>query len=251
MSQPPLPDEACALFFDFDGTLIELAARPDAVTVPAGLGATLASAAGTLGGAVAILSGRSIDAIDALLQPPMRCIAGVHGAERRDAAGALSRIALPDFAPLAVVAEALAERHPALIVERKPGALALHYRNAPELATTCIDAMGAVVERCPGVELMLGKMVVEAKPSGVDKGAALRAFLAEPPFAGRRPWHLGDDRTDEYAFEAVNQLGGIAVKVGEGPSVAPFRLADAAAVREWLGRAESRWRDTQAAGRAR
>lgn len=246
MLTPPLPDEACALFFDFDGTLIDIAARPDAVVVPAGLAATLASATHALDGAVAILSGRAIEAIDALLQPPLRCVAGVHGAERRDAAGTLSRIALPDFAPLATVADALAERHPALVVERKPGALALHYRSAPELASTCIDAMGAVVARCPGIELLLGKMVVEAKPRGVDKGAALRAFLAEPAFAGRRPWHFGDDRTDEYAFEAVNGLGGIAVKVGEGPSAAPFRLSDPAAVRDWLGRAQARWRETRA-----
>jgi trehalose 6-phosphate phosphatase len=229
MLTPPLPDEACALFFDFDGTLIDIAARPDAVVVPAGLAATLASATHALDGAVAILSGRAIEAIDALLQPPLRCVAGVHGAERRDAAGTLSRIALPDFAPLATVADALAERHPALVVERKPGALALHYRSAPELASTCVD-----------------EMVVEAKPRGVDKGAALRAFLAEPAFAGRRPWHFGDDRTDEYAFEAVNGLGGIAVKVGEGPTAAPFRLSDPAAVRDWLDRAQARWRETRA-----
>ncbi len=242
MRTPPLPDEDCALFFDLDGTLIEIAAQPDAVQVPPGLAATLASVAGALGGAVAILSGRSIAAIDALLQPPLRCVAGVHGVERRAASGVLSRVALPDFAPIATVAEALAVRHPGLLVEHKPGAIALHYRGAPQLAATCIEAMGAAVACCPGIELMPGKMVVEARPRGADKGAALRAFLAETPFAGRRPWHVGDDRTDEHAFDAVNALGGVAVKVGEGPSAAPWRLADAAAVRRWLALAEARWR---------
>lgn len=241
MPAPPLPNETSALFFDLDGTLIDLAARPDAVVVPPGLAAALAATEDALEGALAILSGRSIGTIDALLQPPLRCVAGVHGAERRDAAGAVQRVALPDFAPVESVAAALAERHPGLLVERKPGAIALHYRGVPESGPLCIDALGAAVSRSTGIELLLGKMVVEAKPSGVDKGAALRAFLAEPPFAGRRPWHFGDDRTDEKAFEAVNALGGVAVKVGEGPSAAPFRLADAAAVRDWLARALVRW----------
>lgn len=237
MPAPPLPNETSALFFDLDGTLIDLAARPDAVEVPPGLAAGLASAERAFDGAVAILSGRSIGTIDALLQPPLRCVAGVHGAERRDAAGTVQRVALPDFAPIEAAAAALAVRHPGLLVERKPGAIALHYRGVPDAGPLCIDALGAAVTRSTGIELLLGKMVVEAKPSGVDKGAALRAFLAEPPFAGRRPWHFGDDRTDEHAFEAVNALGGVAVKVGEGPSAAPFRLADAAAVRDWLDRA--------------
>jgi trehalose 6-phosphate phosphatase len=245
MPAPPLPNETSALFLDLDGTLLEIAPRPDAVAVPPGLAVTLASVERALEGAVAILSGRSIATIDALLQPPLRCVAGVHGAERRNAAGRLSRVALPDFSAVAAAADALVERHPGLLVERKPGAIALHYRGAPEFGPRCIDVLGAAVEARPDIELLLGKMVVEAKPRSVHKGTALSAFLAEPPFAGRRPWHLGDDRTDEHAFAVVNRLGGVAVKVGEGPSVAPFRLADAAAVRDWLARVGAGWHTPQ------
>lgn len=237
MPELPLPDETSALFFDLDGTLIEIAAHPHAVTAPPDLGGTLAAAAVALDGALAILSGRPIHEIDALLQPAVCCVAGVHGAQRRGAAGTHEGIAPAGLTTVVHAAAALVARHPMLHLEHKPGAIALHYRQAPELASLCLATLVAAVEQTPELELLLGKMVVEAKPRGVTKGAALRAFLAEPPFAGRRPWHFGDDRTDEAAFEVVRSLGGVAVKVGEGATLAGHRLPDPAAVRAWLVRA--------------
>jgi trehalose 6-phosphate phosphatase len=237
MPEPPLPDETSALFFDLDGTLIEIAARPQAVVVPALLGPTLAALVEALDGAVAVVSGRPIDQIDALLRPPLHCVAGVHGAERRGADGSRHSLARPGLAVVRHAAMELARAHPALLVEHKPGAVALHFRQAPELAARCADTLGAAVERTPGMELQLGKMVVEAKPRGANKGEALRAFLTEAPFAGRRPWHFGDDRTDEAAFDAVRARGGVAVKVGDGATVAEYALTDPAGVRAWLGRA--------------
>lgn len=237
MPAPPLPDETSALFFDLDGTLIEIAALPHAVVVPAGLAAALASAAAALDGALAILSGRPIADIDALVRPTVRCVAGVHGAERRNAAGQVQRCVPTGLAAVAAAAAALAQARPALHLERKPGAVALHCRQAPDLEALCLETLTEAVARTPDMEVQRGKMVVEAKPRGISKGDALRAFLAERPFAGRRPWYVGDDRTDESAFEVVRSLGGVAIKVGDGATCALHRLADPAAVQAWLGRA--------------
>ena len=237
MPEPPLPDETSALFFDLDGTLIDIAALPDAVTVPSLLGPALAAACEALDGAVAIVSGRPIEELDTLLQPPVRYVAGVHGAQRRGVHGMQERGERPGLPAVAEAAAALARRHPALHLEHKPGAVALHYRQAPELASICVETMRAAVAPAPDLELQFGKMVVEAKPRGASKGEALQAFLAEPPFAGRRPWHFGDDRTDESAFDVVQACGGVAVKVGEGATSAGHRLVDPGAVRAWLGRA--------------
>jgi len=251
MPEPPLPDETSALFFDLDGTLIEIAARPQAVTVPALLGPTLAALAEALGGAVAILSGRPIDQLDALLRPPLQCAAGVHGAERRGADGSRQSLPSPGLAALKQTVAAFARQHPALLVEHKPGAVALHYRQAPALAGLCIETLSAAVAHTADLEVQLGKMVVEAKPRGASKGEALRAFLAEAPFAGRRPWHFGDDRTDESAFDAVRACGGVAVKVGDGATAAEYALADPAGVRSWLGRAVGHLNARRLAGAVR
>lgn len=237
MPEPPLPDDTTALFFDLDGTLIEVAAQPWAVQIPPELPASLAALGGALDGALAILSGRSVGDVDTLLHAAVRCVAGVHGAERRGASGALQRTPSPALAGVGAALAALADRHAALHLEHKPGAVALHYRQAPELEALCIATATAAVAHAPDLEIQRGKMVVEAKPRGVDKGRALQAFLAEHAFAGRRPWHFGDDRTDEAAFEVVRSLGGVAVKVGGGATRADHRLSDPAAVRAWLARA--------------
>jgi trehalose 6-phosphate phosphatase len=125
----------------------------------------------------------------------------------------------------------LAARHPRLRVENKRGSVALHYRQAPELESLCLDTMQAAVEESPGLTLLRGKMVAEAKPGGASKGHAIEAFLQEPPFAGRTPVFIGDDFTDEVGFSTVQRLGGLGIKVGDGPTVAWQRLASPAALR--------------------
>jgi len=234
MRPVPQPDAGCALFFDFDGTLTDLAPTPDSVRVADGLPDLLARLAARLAGAVAIVSGRPIGELDAHLSPLRLPAAGVHGAERRSADGQWRRLAVPDLAPALAVLQALVERQPALRLERKPGALALHYRQAPQLENECLTAMGVAVARVDGMALQRGKMVVELKPRHAGKGHAVRAFLDERPFRHRRPWFFGDDVTDETAFEAVLALGGVAVKVGDGDTLAPHRLADPAALHGWL-----------------
>lgn len=237
MQVPPLPARGSALFFDFDGTLAEIAARPDAVRVEPLVLERLGQLAQALGGAVAIISGRPVAEIDEHLRPLRLPVAGVHGAERRGPDGFLRRIATPDLAPARQLAEAIVSRHPALRLEVKPGALALHYRQAPELEDDCVATMAEAQRRVEGMALLCGKKVVELKPRRASKGQALRAFLDERPFRSRLPWFFGDDVTDEAAFEAVLTLGGVAVKVGEGETLAPYRLASPAALHEWLLRA--------------
>ena len=121
--------------------------------------------------------------------------------------------------------------HPALRVENKRGSIALHYRQAPELQALCLDTMQAAVDESPGLSLLHGKMVVEAKPSGSSKGHAIQAFLREPPFLGRTPLFVGDDITDEVGFTTVQNMGGLGVKVGEGSTTAWQRLASPEAMR--------------------
>lgn len=228
---------SCALFLDFDGTLVDLAPRPEAVVVPGDLVATLQTLCAYLGGAVAVISGRPIDQVDAFLAPLRLPTAGVHGAERRGADGQLTLLPTHPLQEVEAAAQALAARQPRLQVENKRGSIALHYRQAPELEALCLETLQAAVAQSPGLVLLHGKMVVEAKPGGASKGHAIEAFLHEPPFAGRTPVFVGDDVTDEVGFSSVQRLGGLGIKVGEGASVAWQRMASPAAMREQLAAA--------------
>ena len=125
--------------------------------------------------------------------------------------------------------------NPGLLLEEKGASLALHYRSAPSLAGLAErEVRQVVVELGDDFELQSGKLVFEVKPSGKDKGTAIDEFMAEAPFAGRRPVFVGDDLTDELGFERVNRIGGDSVKVGPGPTRARWRLENADAVRAWL-----------------
>jgi len=225
---------SCALFLDFDGSLVDLAPQPEAVIVPSGLVGTLGAINTYLGGALALISGRPIDQIDAFLHPLKLPAAGVHGAERRSADGTMTLLSTHPLQRVEETATALAAQYPALRVENKRGSVALHYRQAPELERLCLEAMQSAVEESPGLTLLRGKMVAEAKPGGASKGHAIEAFLREAPFAGRTPVFVGDDFTDEVGFQAVQRLHGLGVKVGDGATVAWQRLASPAALRYQL-----------------
>ncbi|MES2361190.1 MAG: trehalose-phosphatase [Pseudomonadota bacterium] len=223
-----------ALFLDFDGTLAEIASQPELVQVPADLADTLRHLAGRLGGALAIVSGRRLADIDGFLAPLLLPVAAEHGAVQRLSNERTVHHATPDLHDIARVALALAAQHAGLHVEIKSAAIALHYRHAPELESLCLEAMAEAVKRTPGVDLMQGKCVVEIKPAGVSKGTAIQAFMAEAPFAGRVPVFAGDDTTDEAGFAAVQSMGGQGIKVGAGDSLAEYRCASPAMVRQWL-----------------
>jgi trehalose 6-phosphate phosphatase len=225
---------SCALFLDFDGTMVDLAPQPNAVHVPEPLLTALQDLHDYLHGAVAVISGRPIAQLDEFLRPLQLPVAGVHGAERRGRDGTLHLLNTHPLDHVEEAACALASDHPGLLVENKRGSLALHYRQRPELEGLCVTAMQQAVNESPGLTLLRGKMVVEAKPGGASKGHAIEAFMTEPPFAGRRPVFIGDDVTDEAGFSTVQRLGGLGIKVGEGATVAWHRLPDPAALRREL-----------------
>ncbi len=231
---------ASALFLDFDGTLVDLAERPEGVFAPAGLLDTLTALRDALGGALAVVSGRPIEQLDHFLAPLTLAAAGVHGAERRSADGTLTHAEVPSLARVDAAAVALQAQHPALLIERKRGSLALHYRAAPQLQAICTAAMHNAVHASDGLVLLPGKMVLEAKAASIGKGIAIAALLREPPFAGRTPIFIGDDVTDEAGFDAVQAAGGRGIKVGPEASSARLRLNSPDAVRTALMQAAQR-----------
>jgi len=236
--------DASALFLDIDGTLLEFAAHPSAVTVDPHLAHLLRALYDETAGALALISGRTVADADSLFAPLKLCVAGQHGAERRDFADNM-HLHAPPVGGLRLAAERLrrlAAANPDLVLEEKGMNIALHYRGAPRLEAELVPLLERLVsELGQDFELQAGKMVLEIKPTGKDKGTAIEEFMQEHPFRGRVPIFIGDDLTDEYGFALVNRLGGHSIKVGPGASMARWRLADAAAVRGWLDRLAHEW----------
>jgi trehalose 6-phosphate phosphatase len=234
----PVRDRPWALFLDVDGTLLDIVDRPDAVRVPADLGRTLEAAAEREQGALALISGRSLDQLDTLFAPHRFCAAGLHGLERRNAHGDVLRPSVSEAA-LGLARERLRDfvrRDPGLLLEDKRLSLALHFRGAPQLEEDARRAMQALcAELGPQMQLQEGKCVLELKPAGASKRTAIEAFMHEAPFAGRVPVFAGDDVTDEDGFAAVNALGGYSIRVGcEGPTQARCRVEGVTQLRDWL-----------------
>ena len=232
---PPAPRPDWAYFFDIDGTLLDIADSPEGVRLDRDVRALIEAVYRFSGGAVALISGRAIRDVDELFHAHLPA-AGQHGTERRDAAGRVTRNAAP------VALDEAYERlrgavavHAGLLLEHKGLSLALHYRRAPALGGYAHRLMRSVL---PGLQgafcIQSGKRVVELRPAGQNKGAAVREFMQEDPFRGRAPVFVGDDRTDEHGFQMVNELRGYSVKVGRGASAARWRLRDVQAVRAWL-----------------
>ena len=233
---PPIR-ESSALFLDFDGTLAELAPSPDAVRIAPGLVESLAALSASLGGALAIVSGRPVADLDRFLAPLRLALAAEHCAVLRWSDGRTHCAAPPDLRDAVQAAAELARAHPSVFLEHKAMSVALHYRGAPQFAQTCIDALAATVERRPDLELLHGKCVVEVRRAGVDKGRAIAALMASEPFRGRSPIFAGDDVTDEAGFAVVQEAGGVAIKVGDGATLARHACASPAALRGWLASA--------------
>ena len=236
---PPLHRIAdhCAVFLDFDGTLMNLERRPDQVVVDGCLLYLLDDLYVATAGATAIFSGRSLDDMDALLTPLRLPLAGIHGAQRRRADGAVERCAIPSTVVWQTrMSLRMRLRHyEGLFIEDKGSAFAVHYRGALSLSLTRLRAdLEALASASRGVfEVAQGADVLELRPRTCDKGAALVNFMSEAPFEGRFPIFIGDDQTDRPGFEAVSRANGMAIAVG--PRVcAPWWLADPAAVRAWL-----------------
>ena len=233
-SLPAIIPGSTALFLDFDGTLADLAAQPEAVRVADDLVALLRLLFSEVDGALAIVSGRRLSDLDQFLRPLELPSAAEHGAQRRLADGQLVSVAPPDVQHAIKVASARVTQHVGLRLEIKDAAVALHYRQAPELQSLCLQVMTEALAASTGVELLSGKYVFEIKPAGVSKGTAIAAFMRDAPFVGRVPLFAGDDVTDEAGFAAVQSLGGAGIKVGDGATLAHYRCASPAALRQWL-----------------
>jgi trehalose 6-phosphate phosphatase len=236
---PPRADvTALALFLDVDGTLLDIAARPDAVVVEPMLRETLHALHARLGGALATVSGRPLHEVDALLGLTHAAAAGLHGAELRapDGAELVEPLHDPQLDVVRTRAAEVAAAIPGLLVEDKGAAIALHYRLVPEAEhETRAAAIGLLAIAGPEYELIDGKAVVELKPRHAHKGTALAALMHIAPFAGRTPWMVGDDLTDEDAFAESNRRGGVSIIVGaRRPTLARYALSGPAEARAWM-----------------
>lgn len=223
-----------SLFLDFDGTLAEIGPDPDAIFLDAATAAALDRLAARLGGALALVSGRDLRDL-AARTPDTLWRAGGHGLELLAPRSRPAPAPPPPPRPI-LDRLAAATRLPGVRLELKGPVAALHYRAAPAAETEVLAAAAAAASSVPGFVHQAGKMVIEVKPAAAHKGRALRRIAAAPPFAGRRPVMLGDDTTDEDAIIAAQELGGIGVRIGDGPSTARLRAPDPPAVRAWLAR---------------
>lgn len=224
-----------SLFLDFDGTLVDIAPTPDAIEVSEGLRALIAMLDRRLQGRVAILSGRPAADLETLIDPVRVAIGGHHGLETR-ARGTIIRSAKRPAALDLVLVDLrkLEERYPGVFVENKPLGIAVHYRRAPEAEQACREALQKAA-RDTALAIQPGKMVLELKPCGANKGDALGELMGRPPFRGTRPIFLGDDLTDEPGFEAAQALGGAGIIIGERePTAATYRLPTVEATIRWL-----------------
>lgn len=236
---PTLSLRDAALFFDVDGTLVAIEQQPELVKVSHALRTLLERLTAAAGGALALVSGRSIAQLDRLFKPLAFSASGLHGLERRMLPGGITS-AMPAQQALNAARPKLqlfAQDHPGTFVEDKGLTLALHYRMAAEHRETAAALVRDLVRAHPeSLVLLEGKMVFELKPPGFDKGRAIADFMQEPPFRGRRPIFAGDDVTDEAGFTVINEMKGVAVKVGadERPTAAAHGLPDVEAMLAWL-----------------
>ena len=233
-----LGDGPLALFLDVDGTLLDLAERPDGVVTPAGLVATLKKTERKLAGALALISGRAIDDLDRLFEPLRLRASGVHGAEMRfDPGGPATSTPAPMELPQSLF-KALTravEAFPGVFVENKRFSIAVHYRLAPAAERPVRESVMRLIDSLrPAVEVMNAHCAIELKTPGFDKGGAIAAFLSTPAFRGRTPVFVGDDATDESGFAVVAARGGYAYSVGRLLQGAMGAFSEPRAVRDWL-----------------
>jgi len=207
-----------AVLLDIDGTLLELAPTPREVWVPPGLAKTLHRLHKRTNGALALVSGRSINDIDLIFAPDQFPAVGGHGAEMRIEADseAVSAHAPPMDKELKRRLAAIARLSPGILLEDKGYSLALHYRLAPHAEKAIYAAVSLIRADLPNapIEVLPGKLVCEIKHSGFTKASGVMELMRHEPFKGRRPFFIGDDVTDESVFAIMPDIGGLAFSVG-------------------------------------
>src|ERR1700678_2641504 len=236
MQTLPPPSLKWCLFLDVDGTLIELTDSPLDPFASPELKILLGQVSERLGGALALVSGRSIGYLDGLFAPLRLPAAGLHGVERRKATGAMHGASFVDtqLTGARSAVNALVQDHPGTSVEDKGRTIAVHFRMAPEWEADVRHPLSATANPLgSNYHIQEGKMAREKKPRGFPKATAIKALMAEPPFSGRTPVFVGDDLTDQDGFQMVEDQGGISIAVGDRVR-AQFHLENPSAVRSWL-----------------
>lgn len=234
----PLDISRYAVFLDFDGTLADIAPQPWLAALSPETLQSIEALRQRLGGAVAVISGRQLEDIDTMLGMPALPAAGIHGAQLRTAFGEVVTEDLMRTEIDGVEIDLRAEigSFDGLLLERKPVSIAVHYRGNPGREEEIRALAARIVRSRPHLKCLSGRKIVEILPGGIDKGKAIARLMATPPFHGRIPLFAGDDVTDEDGLAAVNALGGISIKIGNGPSVASYGFQDGASFRAWLQR---------------
>jgi trehalose 6-phosphate phosphatase len=234
---PPPPALDWCLFLDVDGTLVELTDTPSQTEADPEIIALLREVSERLGGAVAFVSGRKIETLDQLFAPLRLPAAGLHGVERRKAGGTIQGASFIDsqLDGARAAMKALVQAHPGTLLEDKDRTVAVHFRMAPQLEPAMRQAITDIAKPLgSNYHIQSGKMLFEIKPRGFSKATAIKAFMQESPFSGRRPVFAGDDLTDQDGFAIVEAQGGISIGVGDVVR-GQFYLENVAAVRAWLG----------------
>src|SRR5438477_4158866 len=233
----PYLDET-AILLDIDGTLLDLMPTPREVWVPPGLAKTLNRLLERTSGALALVSGRSLNDIDLIFAPEQFPAVGGHGAEMRISqdSEAVATHAPPMDRELKRRLAAIAKLSPGILLEDKGYSLALHYRLAPHAEKAIYAAVSLIRADLPNapIEVMPGKCVCEIKHSGFSKASAVRELMTHEPFMGRRPLFVGDDVTDESVFAIMPDIGGLAFSVGRRAKGVAGHFDDPGDVRAWL-----------------
>jgi trehalose 6-phosphate phosphatase len=234
---PKIPDfENLAILLDIDGTILDIAPTPEKVAVSASLRETLTRLSALTGGAMALVSGRSLRDLDRLFAPMQFPAVAGHGAEFRLLSSARCEqgrtVALDSSLKKRIAA--VAEIGTGITVEDKGYAIALHYRSAPERESMVRDAVAEICSNQLSVEVLPGKYVLEVKKSGFSKATGVRELMTHAPFAGRRPIFIGDDTTDEYVFAIMPEFNGLAFSVGDSVGGVDGHFEGPPAVRDWL-----------------
>ncbi len=227
-----------AVLLDIDGTLLDLAPTPREVWVPPGLAKTLNRLLARTNGALALVSGRSLNDIDLIFAPELFPAVGGHGAEMRVTSDseAVATHAPPMDKELKRRLAAIARLSPGILLEDKGYSLALHYRLAPHAEKAIYAAVSLIRADLPNapIEVLPGKCVCEIKHSGFTKATGVRELMTHEPFKGRRPLFIGDDVTDESVFGIMPDFDGLAFSVGRRAKGVAGHFDAPSDVREFL-----------------
>jgi trehalose 6-phosphate phosphatase len=244
-----------AVFFDFDGTLSEIVNDPDSARLADGAADALTSLSAQC--PVAILSGRDLADVRQRIGLPGLWYAGSHGFELTGPDGKhhQNTEAAASIPVLAEAAAALADQLgdiPGVAVEHKRFGVAVHYRNAARDRVGEVAAAVRSAGQRTALRVTTGREVIELRPAvDWDKGKTLRWVLDyirdNEGSSSLLPIYLGDDITDEDAFDAVAD-DGIAILVrhsddGDRATAARYALDDPDRVREFTERLARRLAD--------